>query len=308
MSEDPQWPRASEWLASGSSRSGRRLAVVGVPLSRTSISPSGAHETPAAIRAALRRFPTFHAGLDVDLAEIAVADHGDLPVHELSGDDAVDAVFAGLTALPSANLAVLLGGDNAVTRPAMRALFPDLGRAGLLTLDAHHDVRGFHDGATNGTPVRGLVEDGLPGACVVHVGIGDLSNSRAYRSWCDEQGIVTVSVGSARGAVGEVVRRELDRLASFCDALYVDLDVDVVDRAFAPGCPGSRPGGLMPHELLEAAVEAGLHPAVRAVDIVEVDSTADSGGLTVDLAAMCLLAVAAGFAVRGRSGARPDYA
>ncbi len=299
MTEDPQWPRASAWLASGGDPAGRRLGVVGVPLSRTSISASGAHETPAAVRAALRRFATFHAGLSADLSSLRVVDHGDLDVSSLSGEEALIAVDAGLSPLVAVDeLLVLLGGDNALTRPAVRTLVP-LSSAGLLTMDAHHDVRGFHAGPTNGTPVRGLVSDGLPGERVVQVGIGDLTNSRAHRAWCDEQGVGVVSADQARvEGVGAVVRRELDRLALSCSALYVDLDVDVVDRAFAPGCPGARPGGLAPHELLAAAVEAGRHPAVRAVDIVEVDATADPDGRTVDLAAMCLLSVAAGFAVR----------
>ena len=299
MTDDPQWPRASAWLTGGGSPSGRRLGVVGVPLSRTSISPSGAHETPAAVRTALRRFATFHAGLDIDLESLRVTDHGDLPVSVLDRDQALRAVESGLRSLASDELLVLLGGDNAVTRPAVRALGVDLSRVGLLTLDAHHDVRGFHDGPTNGTPVRGLVDDGLPGTSVVQVGIGDLTNSRAYRSWCDARGITVIPAGQARAlGVGEVVRRELDRLAASCDVLYVDLDVDVVDRVFVPGCPGARPGGLQPWELLDAAVEAGRHPAVQALDIVEVDSTADRDGVTVDLAAMCLLSVAAGFAAR----------
>lgn len=295
---DPQWPRASDWLASGGSAGGRRLGIVGVPLSRTSISPSGASATPAAVRAALRRFATFHAGLDVDLEALSVTDHGDLPVTELDGDAALHAVDEGLARLPSYDLLVLLGGDNAVTRPAMRTLLP-LDRAGLLTLDAHHDVRGFHAGPTNGTPVRGLVDDGLKGESVVQIGIGDLTNSRAYRTWCHEHGITVVSATYARTeGVGMVVRRELDRLAARGLSLYVDLDVDVVDKTFVPGCPGARPGGLMPWELLDAAVEAGRHSAVRAVDIVEVDATADPSGVTVDLAAMCLLSVAAGLVAR----------
>jgi arginase family enzyme len=300
VSEDPLWPRASSWLRSGGSPTGRRLGVVGVPLSRTSISPSGAHETPAAVRAALRRFSTFHAGLDVDLESVNVRDLGDLHVAVLAGEQALASVESGLRTVPRFDLLVLLGGDNAVTRPALRAVAPDLSRAGLLTLDAHHDVRGFHAGPTNGTPVRGLVDDGLPGSSVVQVGIGDLTNSRAYRSWCDANGVMVVSASAARAeGVGVVVRRELDRLAASRDVLYVDLDVDVVDRVFVPGCPGARPGGLLPHELLAAAVEAGRHPAVRAVDIVEVDATADPTGVTVDLAALCLLSVAAGFAARG---------
>lgn len=299
MTEDPQWPRASEWLRSGGDPRGRRLGIVGVPLSRTSISRSGAHETPAAVRAALRRFATFHAGLDVDLEALRVVDHGDLDVASYDGERALQAVEGGLSGGFGDELLVVLGGDNSLTWPAMRTLLPDLPRAGLLTLDAHHDVRGFHAGPTNGTPVRGLIADGLPGAHVVQVGIGDLTNSRAHRAWCHEQGVRVVPAAVARAeGVGAVVRRELDRLALTCDALYVDLDVDVVDSAFVPGCPGARPGGLSPSELLDAAVEAGRHPLVRAVDVVEVDAASDPTGATVDLAAMCLLSVAAGMACR----------
>ncbi|MBK5308119.1 MAG: arginase family protein [Frankiaceae bacterium] len=295
---DPLWPRASEWLATGGAADGPRLGIVGVPLSRTSISPSGASETPAAVRSALRRFATFHAGLGVDLEAVSVHDAGDLEVAQLAGEEALAAVDAGLALLPSYDLLVLLGGDNAVTRPAMRTLL-SLDNAGLLTLDAHHDVRGFHAGPTNGTPVRGLIEDGLAGRHVVQVGIGNLTNSRAYRRWCEEQGIEIHGVAAAQAeGVRTLVRRSLDHLAVSCDHVYVDLDVDVVDRAFVPGCPGARPGGLLPGELLKAAEEAGRHPAVRAVDIVEVDATADPTGITVDLAAMCLLSVAAGLAAR----------
>jgi arginase family enzyme len=296
---DPEWPRASDWLSGGGATDGRRLGVVGVPLCRTSISASGSSATPAAVRDALRRFATFHAGLDVDLESVSVHDAGDLDVAELAGEEALAAVDAGIAGLPSYDLLVLVGGDNAVTRPAMRTLLPDLGRAGLLTLDAHHDVRSFHAGPTNGTPVRGLIEDGLPGRSVVQIGIGNLTNSRAYRTWCLKEGIELHGVAAAQAeGVRTLVRRSLDHLAKSCDALYVDLDVDVVDRVFVPGCPGARPGGLLPGELLKAAEEAGRHPAVRAVDIVEVDATADPTGVTVDLAAMCLLSVTAGFAAR----------
>ena len=288
MTEDPQWPRATSLLQEPGSA---RVGLVGVPLSRSSISPSSAHLTPAAVRAALAKFPTWHAGLDVDLP--AIADLGDLDVAGLVGTEAVEVTTRLLRALPPHDLLLLLGGDNLVTWPGALALS---GRVGLLTLDAHHDVRGFHAGPTNGTPVRGLVETGI--AAVTQVGIGDLTNSRDHRRWCDEHGIRVVPLSACRGRVGEVVREELERLAETCDTVYVDLDVDVVDRAFVPGCPGARPGGLLPHELLEAAVEAGRRPSVRAVDVVEVDAAADAHGVTVQLAAMCLLSSAAGFSTR----------
>jgi formiminoglutamase len=297
--EDPLWPRASAWLASGGAVDGPTLHLVGVPLARTSISPSQAHLTPSAVRAALRRFSTFHAGLDVDLEAVRVADHGDLDVAEAGVNDHVGRVREGLLGLAfPPGLIVLVGGDNALTRPAMGALLA-LPTSGLLTLDAHHDVRGFHAGATNGTPVRGLLEDGLPGTNVVQLGLGMLTNSRHYRSFCEGSGITVRTVDEIRGRVRETVRGHLDELAEACPGgLYVDLDVDVVDSAFVPGCPGARPGGLQPHELLAAAEEAGRHPAVRAVDLTEVDAGADPDGRTVDLMAMCLLSLAAGLAAR----------
>lgn len=288
MIEDPDWPRASSLLVPAGSA---RVGLVGVPLSRGSISPSSAHLTPAAVRAAFARFPTWHAGLDVDLPEIA--DLGDLDVAGLAGAEAVETTTALLQALPPHDLLLLTGGDNLITWPAVLA---QPGRVGVLTLDAHHDVRGFHAGPTNGTPIRGLVEAGV--GPVTQVGIGDLTNSHAHRRWCEEHGIRVVPLDDCRGRVGAVVRAELDRLAASCDVVHVDLDVDVVDRTFVPGCPGARPGGMLPHELLEAALEAGRHPRVTAVDVVEVDAAADVNGVTVQLAAMCLLSSAAGFAAR----------
>ncbi len=309
--DDPQWPRASEWLAGGGSSDSAAplLAVLGAPLAQASISPSRADTTPPAVRAALRRYSTLAAlpgGATVDLAEVAVEDLDDLDLSGMDNEEAQQLVGAGVAEVwdgplleRAADLLVVLGGDNAVTRPALRASVVELGRAGLLTLDAHHDVRGFHAGPTNGTPVRGLIDDGLPGSQVVQIGIGTFTNSPAYRAYCDDAGIAVITAADARSAgVRASVARSLDALARTCDQIYVDLDVDVLDAAFAPGCPGARPGGIAPEELVDAAFEAGRHPKVVAVDIVEVDAEADVGGITVDVAAQCLLAVAAGLAHR----------
>jgi arginase family enzyme len=302
--DDPEWPRASGWLAGGGARSegARRLAVLGAPLSATSISRSRADTTPAALRAALHRYSTALAASDprddVDLESVAVDDLGDIALMGLSIADTQAAIAAAVAAV-TADLVVVLGGDNAVTRPALRGRCPDLTRAGLLTLDAHHDLRGFHAGITNGTPVRGLLDDGLPPHHVVQIGLGAFTNARAHRTLALDAGITVVTAGAARAeGVGACVARHLALLAERCDAVWVDLDVDVLDVTFAPGCPGARPGGLTPWELLDAALVAGRHPAVTGVDIVEVDAAADPDGRTVDVAAQCLLHAAAGLAAR----------
>ena len=303
--DDPQWPRSSAWLAGGGARSdgAPRLAVLGVPLAATSISPSRADTTPTAVRAALGRFSTAYAAADprddVDLESVAVDDLGDVALDGLTIADAQAAITAAVAGV-AADLVVVLGGDNALTRPALRGRCPDLERAGLLTLDAHHDLRGFHAGITNGTPVRGLLDDGLPPRHVVQIGLGSFTNSRAHRRFALDAGITVVTADAARAeGVGTCVARHLAALARRCDAVWVDLDVDVLDRAFAPGCPGARPGGLAPWELHDAARVAGRHPVVTGVDIVEVDAAADAGGRTVDVAAQCLLHAAAGLAARG---------
>ena len=301
--EDPQWTRASRWLAGELSPApvgARLLGVLGAPLSVSSISPSNAHETPAALRRALRRFSTYFAPEAIDLADVAVADFGDLPIAALENEEAQRQIAAATRDLPvTPDLLVVLGGDNAVTRPALRGLVPDLSTAGLLTLDAHHDVRGFHAGPSNGTPVRGLIDEGLPGTNVVQIGIGAFTNARPHRTYALEQGITVIGVEEARAeGVGAAVTRRLDDLAERSDRIWVDLDVDVLDAAFAPGCPGARPGGLCPGELHAAAFAAGRHHAVVGIDIVEVDASADVTGITVDNAALCLLHAAAGLAMR----------
>ncbi len=198
------------------------------------------------------------------------------------------------------DLILLIGGDNSITRPALKGLTLDLHRAGLLTLDAHHDVREFYAGPTNGTPVRGLIEDGLPGNHIVQIGVGAFTNSSVYRSWVDERGITVVTAAEARmEGVGPCVERLLNTLARKCDVLFVDLDLDVLDSVFVPGCPGARPGGLSPSELHDAALAAGRHKKVIGIDIVEVDASRDPMGTSVDNAALCLLHAAAGLVMRG---------
>jgi arginase family enzyme len=271
-------------------------------MSITSLSPSQAHTTPGAIRRALARFSTVYAAADpvddVDLDTVAVRDLGDLDLHGRSVDVAHRVIAEALAGV-TADLVVVLGGDNAVTRPAVRGRCADLASTGLLTLDAHHDLRGFHAGVTNGTPVRGLLDDGLPAGQVTQIGLGTFTNSRAHRRMALDAGITVVTADAARAeGVGAWVLRELDRLAQRCETVWVDLDVDVLDAAFAPACPGARPGGLAPWELHAAAFVAARHPAVAGIDIVEVDASADHAGRTVDSAAQCLLHAAAGLASR----------
>ena len=295
---DPHWPRASVWL--GQDHPDPDLVVVGVPSSQASLSPSRADMTPLAVRDRLARYSTFHGELGVDFGGLAVRDVGNWPVSELDMH-AMPAMVTDLARrLPHARLRLYLGGDNAITRPLVAAMAVDLTRVGVITFDAHHDVRSLELGPTNGTPIRGLIEEhGLPGQNVVQIGIHSFANSASYRAYCDEVGITTVTVAQVEEVgMAAAVDDALRALAEACDSIYVDVDIDVLDQAFAPACPGARPGGLTVRQLAAGVARCAAHPAVGAIDFVEVDAERDPGSITVDVTAHLLLTAVAGFATR----------
>jgi formiminoglutamase len=303
MGEDPNWPRASAWIAACTqehgwprSRSPRspQMALLGVPAHATSISATGADTTPAAIRAALARYSTHAPSAEVDLRELMLVDLGDqtdpdTPAGERATIEAVR--------LFPATPVLALGGDNSVTFAVAHGACAD----GLITLDAHHDLR---DGRSNGSPVRRLVEEGgLDGRRVVQIGISDFANSAFYAARARELGITVISREELeRRPIADAMAEALEVAGSGPAArIHVDLDVDVCDRSVAPACPASVPGGISARELRTAARAAGADRRVVSLDITEVDASADApDGRTVRLAALCLLEIATGVLLRTR--------
>lgn len=294
MSEDALWPRAATWLQSNSSNAD--ISVYGVPAHKTSISKTGAHKTPAAIRKALVRYSTYNATRRLDIATLKVKDHGDVKSPDsLEGEQRTSAMAS---VAAKSRLAVALGGDNSITFAVARGVFgTDLSNAGLITLDAHHDLR---DGISNGSPVRRLIEAGLNPKRIVQIGIADFSNSPAYAQRAQELGIRVIARSELRRRSVEDIWAEAISIAGAGSAgVHVDFDVDVCDRAVVPGCPAAAPGGISADELRQFAYLAGWSKLVKSIDITEVDATADApDGRTVRLAALLLLEAAAGLASR----------
>ena len=297
-----------DWIGAGGS--GAAVTVLGAPISRASISPSQAWSTPPAFREALARFPTWDAESG-DIARIEGRDAGDV---EGDRDDTdASAAHARIEAAVAATLAadtvvVVIGGDNSLTRPALHgAMTARPGAAwGLLTLDAHHDCRRATDGPRNGTPVRDLIEAGLPGDRVAQVGIHPLGNAREHAEWALQHGIHVHPLAEVheRGIVPVVASAVDEIVHAGAGAIWVDFDVDVVDRASAPACPASLPGGLHAHDLVNAARSLGADPRVAGADLTEVDAAADVNGITVRLMAATFTAFCAGVAGRSPGPAR----
>jgi formiminoglutamase len=294
LSHDPLWPRAGDWPA-WAPGSRADAVLVGIPTWRTSLSPGQAHTTPPAIRDALRYYSA-DALVRPDGSRLTVLDAGDALEPDGTGEAAATVRVAELAR--SVSLVIVLGGDNAATVPAALGVWGhSVATAGLVTLDAHHDLR---DGTTNGSPVRRLLEAGLSGERVSQLGIEPLANSRAYAARAAEHGITVVTRAELLSTPIEAAMAEaLDRAASAGGPVHVDLDLDVCGRSVAPGCPASVPGGLSAIELRAAARLAGAHPAVTSIDLTELDAARDSTDQrTVRLAALCVLEALVGLASR----------
>lgn len=254
-----------------------RVALIGAGVNERSLTPGRCDLGPKALRAVLPRFSTYDVETRRELAT-RVHDAGDVFVKAVAPAEAFAPVRDAVQAQAGRALTVLVGGNNAITRPGVHG--QGLERVGLLTLDAHFDLRDTDQGLTNGNPVRALLEDGLAGERISQVGLAPFANTRRAHETAMAAGI---SVRTARECrergLAAVVAEELERLSGLVDAIYVDFDIDVIDRSQWPASPGARPGGVSVHDFFEATRVVGAHPKVRAVDLTEYDPSLEVGDL-----------------------------
>ncbi len=289
---DPEFLTAARWLSQASSAPA--LIVLGVPFAGGSISRGRMDATPAAVRETLNKFSVWSGQLGRSVEVLDALDAGDIETEEPveKSQTMIEEAVSALSGQSDAPL-VAIGGDNSITVGLVRGVGADA----LLTFDAHHDCRNPESGATNGTPVRQLVEGGL--SLVHQIGIHGFTNARAHAKWADDHGISWTFADEVRK--NETVITMANALAgplAKATRIWVDFDIDVLDRAFAPGAPAAMPGGLTPYDLNQAAFILGSDERVAGIDIVEVDALADVAGITVRVACSVLLSFACGVASR----------
>ena len=294
LAKDGLWQRANTLFKPNLKQAD--IALLGFPVHKSSITPNSCHLAPKAIRSALARYSTYSASSDVDLRDLKITDLGDVSgADSNNGKKVIAKKVNGL--LDKYGLLIALGGDNSITYTVASGLFGDLSKVGLITLDAHHDLR---DGNTNGSPVWRLIQAGLPGKNIVQIGISDFANSKEYSKRAKEAGIFVITRAQLRNkSIADAMKQAFAHLGRNVDHIYVDLDVDVCDRSVAPASPAATPGGISADELRQAAFLAGANYKVRAVDITEIDPKRDSKDeRTVRLAALLVLEIAAGYKTR----------
>lgn len=294
LHHDPKWARANTLFPT--SGTGKDIALLGVPAYETALTPTSANLTPDAIRTALARYSTFSISHEVDLRDWDLCDLGN--VDSPDGDAGILRVASAVSdARSNHKLLIALGGDNSITYSVAAGLWPDLAHCGLITLDAHLDLR---DGQSSGSPVWRLIQAGMRGENVVQIGISDFANSREYFARAKDAGIHVITRDALRRRpIVDIMAEALDIAGGKDRQIYVDLDVDVCDRSVAPACPASVPGGITADDLRQVAFFAGADSRVKALDITEIDPTMDAPDQrTIRLAALLVLEAACGVTQR----------
>lgn len=271
------------------------VGIIGLPSSKSSISLSMAANAPSTIRAGLSSYSTYSATQQKDFDDMTILDFGDVPIHPTSVEDTLERLHTSIKEMLKTNACnryIMLGGDHGISYPSIHAFQKQYGRIGVIQWDAHHDVRNLEDGGrTNGTPFRSLLDgEILRGEDLVQVGIRDHSNAEEYDRYAKEKGInvYTMDDVEEKGIIS-IIQRELARLENQVDMIYLSVDMDAVDQAFAPGCPAIGPGGFTSRELLSSVKVASQHPKVKAMDIVEIDPSKDVRDITSRLAAHVMM-------------------
>lgn len=282
---DPLWPRAQSLFKTVVDSPD--VTLFGIPASKTSISPTSAHLTPDAIRNSLLRYSLAHSNPRVDLENLSVKDAGNVASPD---DDEIASIDHIKKISNTSKMIIALGGDNSVTYSG----FTGSSATGLITLDAHYDLR---DGISNGSPIRRLIESGLDGTKVVQIGIADFSNSPEYAKRAKDFGITVIPRSSLRSRSASDVWEEAISIAG--NRVYVDFDMDVCDRSVVPACPAAAPGGISADEIRQFAFLAGSSSQVIGADITEIDAANDlTDERTLRLAALIVLELIAGFSTR----------
>ena len=288
------------------------VAVLGAPFDLGTTNRPGARFGPRALRTDAYEPGTFHLDLGLEVFDwLEVVDVGDAYCPSGMVQESLDNIKAKVASVASLGIIpVVIGGDHTVTWPAATAVADHhgFGTVGMVHFDAHADTADTIDGnlASHGTPMRRLIESGaIPGKNFVQIGLRGYWPGQDVWDWMAEQGM-------RWHLMDEVHRRGLDAVLTDAiaeamdgvDHLYVSVDIDCLDPAFAPGTGTPEPGGLTSADLLRALRRLAMETPLVGFDIMEVAPAYDHADCTVNVAHRCVMEVLSGLAAVRRDAGR----
>ncbi|RZN40173.1 MAG: agmatinase [Methanosarcinales archaeon] len=254
------------------------FVMFGVPFDATSSFRYGSSEAPDVIRKASYNFETYNDFFNIDLTDLHIHDLGDLDLDTHTGDMLHAVHDVATMIIRDGKVPIILGGEHTLTYSCVRAFTeasdnpPDFG---VIVLDAHLDLRDEYLGAkqSHACVSRNIIDD-LTDNCVL---IGVRSGSAEEYAHAKEKGVLWHSADKVDDAgIEPVIREALDALSDRgCKRIYLSIDTDVIDPAYAPGVGNPEPFGLSPRDVRDAIRIAA--PYTCGFDLVEVNPGYDRG-------------------------------
>ena len=255
------------------------FVIVGAPFDATTCFRSGTREGPGAVRRASYNFETYVHRQGIDFRDIPVADLGDL---DLGADPAYarETIRESFAFIPERAIPIFIGGEHSITPPVVAEVARRHGEIGVVVLDAHLDLREEYGGTklSHACASRSiLATDGVAGYASIGIRSGDL---KEY-IWAEEHGVHYHSSDEVRERGIEPVLEEVLKEVG-CDQIYLSIDFDALDPAYAPGVGTPEPFGLSSWDVRYIVDEVA--PGAIGLDVNEIAPQFD-GGQTASLGA-----------------------
>jgi agmatinase len=279
--------------ADGLRKHGAGAAIYGIPWDSTSISRTGANYGPRGIREISSQFLTYNATWDFDLVEaLNPVDCGDCDVVLANAEKTFERAERDIAEILAAGaIPATLGGDHSVTIPAVRAVRAKFSNPGLVLIDTHLDTAMDVGGEqlNHCCPITRAVDAGFDPTKIALLAISGWMNPRTELRYCREHGITVIWLEEIweRG-VKDTLERALEVAGSDTDGIYLSVDVDSLDAAYAPGTCVPTPGGLTNRELLELVRGVAGHGLV-GVDAVEAAPSLEATSATAGIAGRVIM-------------------
>ena len=280
------------------------IAIVGAPTDDLVSDRPGTRFGPRAIRSA--SCPAgMHLEANIDaFAALRIVDYGDaavLPADAARSHAAIEATVGEVVA--AGLLPIVLGGDHSIAEPDIRACARPHGKVGLVHFDTHTDTgtQVFGVEVSHGTPMYRLVRDGhVDPSRYVQIGLRGYWPGEPEFAWQYEQGITSFFMHDVRElGIASIVEQTIAIVGS--GPVFLSVDVDVLDPAFAPGTGTPEPGGMTSADLLWAVRALAERLELVGADVVEVIPTAvGSADVTALVADRIVRETLTGIALRRR--------
>jgi agmatinase len=249
-----------------------RYVICGVPFDCTSSFRLGSRLAPQEMRDASYNFETYSSFFDIDLTDVRIHDAGDLGVAS-NIDETLELISVHAEKyVRDGKIPIMLGGEHSLTFPFVNACknkYPDIG---FVVLDAHMDLREEYGGEKNSHACisRHIIED----VTKKYASVGIRSGDREEYEYVRENNIKVFSAEDvlSKGikSVIEDIRKEIR------GPIYLSVDMDAIDPAYAPALGTPEPYGITPRDVRE--VISCLSPQIVGFDLVEIAPEYDSGG------------------------------